>query len=333
MVDAWTMSPWVAAHRDRISFALQVFPIDTPHAPARHLLAAARLAEAVGFDAFFVGDHPAWGLDPWVHLAAVAATTTRIGLGLNVGCALYRHPVLTARLAADVDNLSSGRLILGLGIGWDAHEFANLGLPFPPARARQAMLEEALTIIAGVWGAEPYTFQGRHFQTTGTRVTPPPLQQPRPPLMIAGGGEATTLRQVAQHADASNLMHIDLAGGGLLSAETVRHKLAVLQQHCTALGRPADTVLRTYTTGWLILAQEETQLQAKLAHYFPGGVAARYSGPWRDFVFAATPERAAAHFQAMVAAGIQYFIVETLDATDEDTIRLLATQVMPRVHG
>jgi hypothetical protein len=92
-------------------------------------------------------------------------------------------------------------------------------------------------------------------------------------------------------------------------------------------------VLRTYTTGWLILAPDETQLQAKLAHYFPEGVAARYSGPWRDFVFAATPERAAAHFQAMVAAGIQYFIVETLDATDEDTIRLLATQVMPRVHG
>jgi alkanesulfonate monooxygenase SsuD/methylene tetrahydromethanopterin reductase-like flavin-dependent oxidoreductase (luciferase family) len=113
----------------------------------------------------------------------------------------------------------------------------------------------------------------------------------------------------------------------------VRHKLAVLQRHWAALGRPADTVLRTYATGWLILAQHETQLQAKLAHYFPAGVGARYSGPWRDFVVAATPERAAAHFRAMAAAGIQYFILETLDATDEETIRLLATRVMPRMHG
>jgi alkanesulfonate monooxygenase SsuD/methylene tetrahydromethanopterin reductase-like flavin-dependent oxidoreductase (luciferase family) len=106
-----------------------VFPIDTPSDPARQLLAAARLAEELGLDAFFVGDHPAWALEPFVHLAAIAATTQRIRLGVNVCCALYRHPVMTARLAADVDNLSGGRLILGLGNGWDGNEFANLGLP------------------------------------------------------------------------------------------------------------------------------------------------------------------------------------------------------------
>src|SRR5438132_87404 len=139
MRSAWTASPWVEQHRDDVSFALQVFPIDTPVDPAVHLLAAGRLAaEDLGFDAFFVGDHPAWALDPWLHLAALAATTGRIRLGVNVCCALYRHPVLTARLAADLDNLSGGRLILGLRNGWDANEFANLGLPFLPARERQA---------------------------------------------------------------------------------------------------------------------------------------------------------------------------------------------------
>ena len=138
-----------------MSFALQVFPIDTPVDPAAHLLAAGRLAEDLGFDAFFVGDHPAWALDPWLHLAALAVTTERIGLGVNVCCALYRHPVLTARLAADLDNLSGGRLILGLGNGWDANEFANLGLPFLPARERQAALAEAIEIIRGVWGEDP----------------------------------------------------------------------------------------------------------------------------------------------------------------------------------
>src|SRR5438552_1004764 len=147
MRSAWTPLPWVEEHRDGVSFALHVFPIDTPVDPAAHLLAAGRLAEDLGFNAFFVGDHPAWALDPWLHLAALAATTGRIGLGVNVCCALYRHPVLTARLAADLDNLSNGRLILGLGNGWDANEFANLGLPFLPARDRQAALAEAIQII------------------------------------------------------------------------------------------------------------------------------------------------------------------------------------------
>jgi alkanesulfonate monooxygenase SsuD/methylene tetrahydromethanopterin reductase-like flavin-dependent oxidoreductase (luciferase family) len=240
---------------------------------------------------------------------------------------------MTARLAADLDNLSGGRLVLGLGNGWDANEFANLGLPFLPARERQAALEEAIAIIRGVWGEEPFTFAGCHFRTTGTRVTPPPFQQPVPPLMIAGAGERVTLRQVAQYADACNLYHIDMFGTGALTADNVRDKLAVLRRHCEALGRPYDTVLRIYVTGWMILAQDETRLQAKLDHYFPEGIAQRYSGLWRDFVFGGTPERAVAHFQALIEAGIQYFIVETLDAADEETIRLLANQVVPRVTG
>src|SRR4051794_39402559 len=112
MSEHWPPSPWVEQWRDRVGFALHVFPIDTPGDKSRHLLAAGRLAEALGFDAFFVGDHPAWAPEAWVHLAALAVQTERIRLGLNVACALYRHPVLTARLAADVDNLSAGRLIL-----------------------------------------------------------------------------------------------------------------------------------------------------------------------------------------------------------------------------
>ncbi len=185
MRSAWTPSPWVEEHRDGVSLALQVFPIDTPVDPAAHLLGAGRLAEDLGFDAFFVGDHPAWALDPWLHLAVLAGTTRRIGLGVNVCCAQYRHPVLTARLAADLDNLSSGRLILGLGNGWDANEFANLGLPFLPARQRQAALAEAIEIIRGVWGDEPFSFEGQHFRCAGAHVSPLPLQRPSPPIMIA----------------------------------------------------------------------------------------------------------------------------------------------------
>jgi alkanesulfonate monooxygenase SsuD/methylene tetrahydromethanopterin reductase-like flavin-dependent oxidoreductase (luciferase family) len=327
----WQQSAWAQQFRDRTGFAVQVFPIDTPRDPARHLLAAARLAEELGLDGFFVGDHPAWALDPFVHLAAIAATTQRIRLGVNVCCALYRHPVMTARLAADVDNLSDGRLTLGLGNGWDGNEFANLGLPFPPARERQQALEEAITIMRGVWGEDPFSFEGQHFQCTGARVSPAPMQRPSLPIMVAGGGERVTLRQVARYADACNIFQVDPFGQGLVTPEAVANKLSILAEHCAAIGRDYDTVLRTFGTGWTILAPDERSLEVKMARYFPDGVEQRYTGTWRHFVSGATTQQAIDHFRALRTAGIQYFIVETLDATDIETITLLANEVAPRV--
>src|SRR5215471_18403343 len=329
----YQQSAWAQQFRDRPGFAVQVFPIDTPEDPARHLLEAARLAEELGLDAFFVGDHPAWALDPFVHLAAIAATTHRIRLGVNVCCALYRHPVMTARLAADVDNLSGGRLILGLGNGWDGNEFANLGLPFPPARDRQQALEEAITIMLGAWQEEPFSFEGKHFKCTGAHVSPEPIQRPSLPIMIAGGGERVTLRQVARYADACNIFQVDPFGQGVnqVTPERVADKLSILGEHCAAIGRDYDTVLRTYGTGWTILAPDERSLEAKMARYFPDGLEQRYAGTWRHFVSGATPEQAVDQFRALRAAGVQYFIVETLDATDTETITLLAKEVAPRV--
>src|SRR5437667_2766250 len=323
--------PWVEEHLNRVRFALQVFPIDTKTDPGRHLLAAGQLAEKLGFDAFFTGDHPSWGLEGWMPLAALAVKTERIRLGSNVNCIFYRHPVMLARLAADLDQMSQGRLILGLGCGWDANEFANFGMPFPPVRERQAALEEAITIIRGVWGVEPFTFAGRHFQATGVQVTPLPLQRPAPPLLIAGGGERVTLRQVAQYADASSVGSFDMVSGEPTSYG-IRRKLAVLHQHCDALGRPFDSVLRTHFTGWLILAENEARLQANLKHYFPEALEQRFSGPWSGFALACTQEKAITYYQELVDAGIQYFIVQTLDAADEETIRLLAEQVMPAIR-
>jgi alkanesulfonate monooxygenase SsuD/methylene tetrahydromethanopterin reductase-like flavin-dependent oxidoreductase (luciferase family) len=332
MTADWPLSPWVAERRGHVGFGLQVFPIDTKIDPARHLLAAGQLAEELGFDALFLGDHPAWALECWIHLAALAVTTSHIRLGINVLGMPFRHPVMTARLAADLDNLSQGRLILGMGIGWDANEFTNLGLPFPAVSERQAALEEAITIMRGVWDDEPFSFTGRYHQTSNARVAPPPVQRPHPPFMIGGGGERITLRQVAQYADACNLLTY---GTGLISgAESVadiRRKLDVLRGHCDALGRPYDTVLRTLSTGWLILGADQARVQAKLDHYFPEGLEQRYSGPWRTFLVALTPAEAVEFFQSYADAGIQYFIVETLDAADTETIQLLATEVMPHV--
>jgi hypothetical protein len=148
--------PWVEEHRNRVGYGLQVFPIDTKTEPGRNMLAAGQLAEKLGFDAFFTAEHPSWGLEGWKPLAAIAVKTEHIRLGSNVNCIFYRHPVMLAHLAADLDQLSQDRLILGLGCGWDANEFTNFGLSFPQVRERQEALEEAITIIRGVWGAEPF---------------------------------------------------------------------------------------------------------------------------------------------------------------------------------
>jgi alkanesulfonate monooxygenase SsuD/methylene tetrahydromethanopterin reductase-like flavin-dependent oxidoreductase (luciferase family) len=327
---AWHLSPWVAEYRERIGFSLQVFPVETKHDRVRHLLEAGRLAEEIGFDAFFLADHPAWGPECWTHLAAIAGKTERIRLGTGVASALYRHPVMLARLAADLDNLSGGRLVLGLGCGWDANEFANLGLDFPSIAERQQALDEAVTIIRGVWGTTPFSFAGRHFSTTTARIEPAPLQLPGPPLLIAGGGERVTLRQVARFADACQLGSFGMVGGSE-SVGSIRDKLDILRRHCEAVGRPYDTVLRTHFTGWLILAEDEHRLRDKVQRSFPGGLDGRFTGQWSGFAMAATVDRAVSYYRALVEAGIQYFVVQLLDAADVETIRILGEAVMPRV--
>jgi alkanesulfonate monooxygenase SsuD/methylene tetrahydromethanopterin reductase-like flavin-dependent oxidoreductase (luciferase family) len=324
--------PWVTSFRDKIGFGLQVFPIENRDQPARHLLAAGRLAEELGFDSFWFGDHPAWALDCWLHMAALAVQTERIRLGVNVACAQYRHPVLTARAVADIDNLSDGRSILGLGVGWDENEFGNLGLPFLPAPERLAALEEAIAIIRGVWADEPFTFEGCYFQTRNARVTPPPRQRPGPAVLIAGGGERVTLRQVAQLGDACQISNFGMASGATTMGD-VQRKLSVLDSHLAEVGRPAESVLRTHFTGWLILAEDEVRLEAKVRRMIPEGMDQRFSGPWRGYAVATTPGRAVEMYRELAAVGIQYFVVATLDATDAETIHLLAEEVVPKVQA
>jgi alkanesulfonate monooxygenase SsuD/methylene tetrahydromethanopterin reductase-like flavin-dependent oxidoreductase (luciferase family) len=256
-------------------------------------------------------------------------------LGSAVNCALYRHPAHLARLAADLDNLSSGRHILGIGSGWWEAEFRALDIPFAALPRRQAFLDEALQVIPGVWGERPFSFAGEQVRTESVRIEPGPVQTPRPPILIGGSGERVTLRQVAQYGDACNVREeeslSDPAIPDAQRAATVRRKLDALRGHCDALGRPYDEVLRTHFTLYLLLAPTEAAAAAKLAALdtavstSPG---TRRSG--KSSVLAATPEQAIAYYRAMAAVGIQYFVVQ-LDGTDLETITLLANEVAPHV--
>ena len=323
---------WVGEHQTRIGFALELATVDTPSDPSGHIIRSGVLAEQLGFDAVFLPDHPSWLPECWIHLSALAMRTERLRLGTGVACVLYRHPVLLARLAADLDHLSGGRVILGIGAGWDQPEFARFGGAMPASAARQAALDEAVTILRGVWGAEPFSFAGRHFRTSGAHVLPAPVQQPHLPLLIAGGGERVTLGQVARWADACQLSDAPILSGGRTAAD-VRRKLEVLRGHCERAGRTFASILRTHFTGWLVLADSDAALRKRSAQYFPQGVERRFAGEWAGFAVVLTADQAVAYFAERAAAGIQYFVVQILDAADHETIHLLAEHVMPRVRG
>ena len=159
--------PWVASRKGSVGFALQAVAARSAGDRGAALIRAGLRAELHGYDAFFLGDHPAWAPDGWLHLAVIASQTSRIRLGQMVAAAPYRNPLVTARLQSDLDRLSAGRSVLGLGIGWNAAdyglgttEFDRMGLPFPAVPARQAALEEAIAIIRGAWGNEPFSMNG-----------------------------------------------------------------------------------------------------------------------------------------------------------------------------
>jgi alkanesulfonate monooxygenase SsuD/methylene tetrahydromethanopterin reductase-like flavin-dependent oxidoreductase (luciferase family) len=307
---------------------VQAVAHDSDPRPSATVIAAGQLVEQLGFDAFFIGDHPGYATEAWLHLSAVAVTTSRVRLGSIVNCAGYRHPAYLARLAADLDNISGGRLLLGLGIGWNTQEFGQLGVPFTSVRERQEGMSETIDIVRGLWGEEQFTYQGKHWSTTEGRVVPPPVQQPGPPLIIAGSGEQGTLRQVAKYADACNFG----AGrnvGAVRGDDQVRHKLDVLRQRCDEIGRDYDAILKSYFVTWLILGKTDEAAQSKLNRYYPDGLI----DDQKLTRIAGSPERVIPYFQSLVDDGIQYFVVQIMDANDTETMELLAREVVPKVRA
>jgi len=233
--------PWVSAGDTHMRVGIEFAP--QPDWEANRDFAQA--AEALGFDSLWIPDHPGvLGNATWTTLAALATATSTIRLGPLVSCAAYWNPVILARAAADVDRLSGGRMVLGLGSGDMPHEFAQLGIPWQAAAARQARLEETLRVVRPLLHGETVTFHGEYIQVNDAVLDPPPVQQSFVPILVAGGGERTTLRYVAEHADACNLGAVGWAGG-VYSPEDVTRKLGVLGERCAELGRPEAEVLRT----------------------------------------------------------------------------------------
>jgi F420-dependent oxidoreductase-like protein len=173
-------------------------------------------------------------LEGWTTLAALAAETNRIRLGLMVTGNTYRHPAVLASIAATVDIVSNGRLDLGIGAGWNEYEHSSMGIPLYKPGERIRRLDEACQIIKQLFTQDLTTFDGRYYQLKDARREPKPVQKPHPPILIGGSGEQLTLRVVAKHANIWNFV----AG----PIDVFHHKLDVLKQHCEAVDRDFDTI-------------------------------------------------------------------------------------------
>jgi len=201
-------------------------------------------AERWGYDSLWGYDHfypifvPPDGpcLEGWTMLGALAQATTRARIGLLVTGNTYRHPCITAKMAATVDHVSGGRLALGIGAGWFEVEHRSFGIDFKTVPERLQALDEACRIIRGMFTEEKTTLHGRHYRVTDAMCVPRPLQQPHPPIMIGGTGERRLLRIVARHADMWNAS---------TSAERMGHLIGVLRRHGDAIGRDTDAIEKT----------------------------------------------------------------------------------------
>ena len=214
------------------------------HLAWEELLDRVRFAEDAGFDGAWVFDHftPLYGastgpcLEAYTLLAALAARTSRIRLGALVTGMTYRHPSVLATEAVTVDQVSGGRLELGVGAAWFGDEHRELGIPFPPTAERAERLEEGIAVLRALMTTDGATFEGRHYQLRGATYRPRPVQQPHPPLWVGAGGVRRTIPVAARQADAWH------AFGSL---DVLAGKAAVLDEHARRAGRDPAEILRS----------------------------------------------------------------------------------------
>jgi F420-dependent oxidoreductase-like protein len=174
-------------------------------------------------------------LEAWVVTTALAQATQRLRVGVLVTGNVYRHPAVLANMAATLDQVSNGRLELGIGAGWNQQECDAYGIDLPPLKERFDRFDEACEVIVKLLTETEANFAGKYYTLTDARCEPKPVQKPHPPIVIGGGGEKRTLRAVARFAD-----HWNIPGGGV---DVWKAKHEVLAQHCAAIGRDPDEIM------------------------------------------------------------------------------------------
>jgi F420-dependent oxidoreductase-like protein len=290
-----------------MKIGLQLPNFTWPGGPAQipgKLADIARVVEDARFDSLWVMDHffqismigpPEHEmLECYSTLGYLAALTKRVKLGALVTGVIYRYPGILVKTVTTLDVLSSGRAYFSIGAAWNEKEAKGLGTPFPPIGVRFELLEEALQIAKQMWSADNGPYHGKHNHLEETLCSPQPLSRPYPPILIGGGGEKKTLRLVAQYADACNLFG---------PPETVSAKLAILKQHCDAVGRDYGSIEKT-TLGTVDLQ--------------PGKMNAN------DVI---------AQCKALAAVGVQHAIFNMPNVHEIRPLEIFGREIIPAVAG
>ena len=274
------------------------------------------------FDSVWMDDH----LLPWADFvppgtanleclsttAYLAATYPSLDFGCTVLCLSFRNPALTAKMGANLQLMTRGRFVLGIGAGWMEREHRAYGYDFPGAAARIARLEEAVQIIRKMWTEAPATFRGRHYRIDRAYCEPKP--DPMPPILVGGGGERLTLRVVARHADWWNL-----SGG---TAENYAHKLQVLRRHCEAEGREYERIVKTWSAEVVAVAEEEAEAR-RIAEASPYGDPNPIVG---------TPGQVAEQLRSFADLGVEHLMLRFVDFPSTTGAELFAEAIMPELR-
>ena len=192
-------------------------------------------------------------------ISATAAVTKSLRLGILVTGNIYRNPALLAKMAGTVDQISNGRLILGIGAGWFKEEHEAFGWEFPGVKERSDRLEEAVELIKMLFTADgPINYDGQYYKLKNAYFSPPCTQKPHLPIMIGGNGEKRTLRTLARFGDITNI-DINLPG----SPEMFKHKLEVIEHHCEEFGRDPSEIKKTMVIPLRIINDEKEAEQRR----------------------------------------------------------------------
>ncbi len=288
-------------------------------------LAVAKAAEALGYSAFFRSDHylamSGDGLpgptDSWVTLAGIARETTTIRLGTMVTSATFRHPGPLAISVAQVDEMSGGRIELGLGAGWFEAEHDAYAIPFPPLGERFERLREQLDIITGLWTTpegETFDYTGNHLSVVNSPGLPKPVQRPHPPIIIGGGGPKRTPALAAKFAAEFN--------APFMALDAVKTSYDRVRSALTDAGRAPDSL--TYSAAFVVCAgRDDAQLATRAAAISREVDELRSNSP-----LVGTPSEIVDKLGPFTEAGVQRVYLQLLDMSDLDHLELFAAEVV-----
>ncbi len=302
------------------------YPGVEPDQVFERVAAIATTAEASGFSSVSVMDHlhqigpvgppTNWMFEGSTMLAAIAARTSRLTMGLMVGSVTYRNPAIAAKTTTTLDVISGGRAWHGIGAGWFEAEHVAYGYHFPSLKTRFEMLEEELQIVRAMFTSAQASFSGEHFRVEGAYNNPKPLRGDIP-VLIGGSGERKTLRLVARYADGCNLFATD--------GERVRHLLGVLEAHCADVGRDFSEITKT-ALGRVLIAPTHEEAEAKKAGLLARGIPQESI----DSINAGDPDTVGQRVQELKDAGLEGYCFSMPDSHDLESVAL-AGQTLSKI--